>query len=136
MSYPVPEITNPIQYYYEQTKYINLNNDSSLFLLPMADFRDFVGAVTWTEGFLVTLMSFQILFLVLVIATRKSQTFQMFLMFAITGLVTSSRKLNSLGQEHWRKFASQNYFDRQGLFMLIFYSGPLMLSATFIMVCI
>ena len=128
------EIKDPIHYFFLQTKFNELNNGTSTSLLPMADFLDFVNAISWKETFIIGLISFHVLFFLSAVATRRQQTVQMLLMMLITGLVVSARRINGLGQQYWRKFATQNYFDHQGIFMLIFFCAPLLLTATFIVV--
>jgi transmembrane protein 18 len=36
-----------------------------------------------------------------------------------------AEKMNRYLGEHWRSFASQNYFDRSGVFISVIWSGPL-----------
>ena len=41
-------------------------------------------------------------------------------------IVKSSEFLNELGNTYWRDFATQNYFDKRGIFVAIMLSGPLL----------
>jgi hypothetical protein len=36
-----------------------------------------------------------------------------------------AQKINIYLAEHWKSFASQNYFDRAGVFISVVWSGPL-----------
>ena len=51
------------------------------------------------------------------------------LMVFIGILVRCSEWLNGLGAKHWQKFATQDYFDRRGIFTGIMLSGPLLLDS-------
>jgi transmembrane protein 18 len=47
----------------------------------------------------------------------------------LIGVLTRSAEfLNGIAARHWQSFASQNYFDRSGIFIGIFFSGPLLLN--------
>jgi hypothetical protein len=50
------------------------------------------------------------------------------------GLVSLAEPLNTFASRHWHLFASQNYFDRHGVFVSVVYSGPLLLVALVIVV--
>lgn len=43
-------------------------------------------------------------------------------------LVRSAEWLNGLGSKNWEKFATQNYFDRRGIFVGVMVCGPLLLD--------
>ena len=43
-------------------------------------------------------------------------------------------RLNTYGAEHWREFATQNYFDRNGTFFSFMISAPLLGDAFLIVV--
>ncbi len=45
-----------------------------------------------------------------------------------------SERLNALGAQHWERFAGQNYFDRQGVFMSAVVSGPLLVAMFIVLV--
>ena len=48
--------------------------------------------------------------------------------------VRMAERLNAWGAEHWREFATQNYFDHRGIFVSVMLSAPLLVDA-FIMLC-
>jgi hypothetical protein len=43
-------------------------------------------------------------------------------------VVRSAERLNSLGSQHWKSFATQDYFDSRGIFVGIMLCGPLLLD--------
>ena len=51
------------------------------------------------------------------------------------GLAYSAETLNSLGNKHWKSFATQNYFDSRGVFASALFSAPLIFIAFVILVC-
>ncbi len=44
-------------------------------------------------------------------------------------LVRCSELLNAYAARNWEAFATQNYFDRAGIFTGLFFSGPLLLDS-------
>ena len=42
-------------------------------------------------------------------------------------LVKSAERMNQYGSKHWEDFATQNYFDDNGIFMCIMVSAPIVL---------
>ena len=50
-------------------------------------------------------------------------------MIMIAIIVKSAEFLNELGSTHWREFATQNYFDKRGIFVAIMLSGPLLVDS-------
>lgn len=96
---------------------------------------DFVDSVRWKEPFIIALVVLQILLFTVVYKTKKNDIVQFFILVCITALALAAEKLNQLGRTHWRRFAKQNYFDTNGLFMLTFLSGPFVIQANFIVVC-
>ncbi|OQR98153.1 hypothetical protein ACHHYP_09046 [Achlya hypogyna] len=85
-------------------------------------------AVDWHEPLIVGLLVFHLLLLVGVLAFRKVYFIQVALFVFICGTIGLSERLNGLGQTHWRVFATQNYFDKNGVFMGIFVAGPLLVT--------
>ena len=47
-------------------------------------------------------------------------------MIFIAIFVRSAERLNVVAGQYWQEFATQNYFDRQGVFFAIMISGPLL----------
>ena len=52
---------------------------------------------------------------------------QMGLMIALGLIVRCAEKLNQIGNSRWRDFATQNYFDKNGIFMGIMICAPLLM---------
>ena len=52
----------------------------------------------------------------------------------IASIVFGAERLNRLGQKHWEKFATQNYFDENGFFLTIMLSTPLLVLLLVILV--
>lgn len=82
--------------------------------------------VDWKEPFIVSLISFHLLFLLVVVYTRKQYVAQCVWFALLIALIGLSERINTFGRDHWRSFASQRYFDERGFFMLLFFSGPLL----------
>ncbi|KAI3677116.1 hypothetical protein L1987_86736 [Smallanthus sonchifolius] len=45
-----------------------------------------------------------------------------------------AERLNTVLRDNWKSFAGQNYFDRNGVFLSVLWSGPLLIFATIILV--
>lgn len=52
----------------------------------------------------------------------------------LTAITLGAERINEFGSRNWSKFATQNYFDSSGLFMMVFVSGPFVVIANFIVV--
>lgn len=95
---------------------------------------DFIDTVHWTEPFILSLILMQLSVFTLAYLTRRRNAIQFGLMVVLTIVTLLCEQLNSVGHRQWHKFASQDYFDRQGLFMLIFVSGPFVIVSNFIVI--
>lgn len=95
---------------------------------------DFVETVTWNEPFIRALLSFQVLLFLVTYITWRRDLIQFGILFLVTVLALFAERLNEYGRQHWPQFASQNYFDRSGLFLSVFLSGPFVILANFIVV--
>ncbi|KAL0369202.1 UNVERIFIED_CONTAM: Transmembrane protein 18, partial [Sesamum calycinum] len=51
-----------------------------------------------------------------------------------SGGVYLAERLNNYLAGNWKSFAGQNYFDRNGLFLSVLWSGPLLVIAIIILV--
>jgi hypothetical protein len=56
-----------------------------------------------------------------------------FVPVAVSG-VFLAEKLNAFLGQNWKSFSSQNYFDPQGLFISVMWSGPLLVITILILV--
>jgi len=53
----------------------------------------------------------------------------LFFIFKIKAILSlSSSFLNQLGAKYWNKFATKNYFDKNGQFMLYFLNIPVLIE--------
>jgi hypothetical protein len=91
-------------------------------------------AVDWTEPWLIHFMAFHIVFVVVLIATRKQGNTQAALFFGTLASVYFTERLNAFLIHHWCNFAMQSYFDSHGVFISTVWSGPLLLISTLILV--
>lgn len=93
-------------------------------------FQAFLAAVNWNEKLIVGLVCFHLTLFLIFILFRRNLDVQMVLFLLISALVYFSENVNRWGSAHWRDFATQNYFDKSGVFMGIFYAAPMLLIAT------
>lgn len=94
----------------------------------------FFHAIDWKEPWLICLISFHILLLIIAIISRKSVNFQMCLFLLTLSGVYLAERLNKFLGDNWKSFATQNYFDPQGIFLSTLWSGPLLVIAIVILV--
>lgn len=93
-------------------------------------FQAFLAAVNWNEKLIVGLLCFHLTLFLIFIFFRRNLDVQMVLFLVISVLVYFSENVNRWGSAHWRDFATQNYFDKSGVFMGIFFAAPMLLIAT------
>ncbi|CAN0855324.1 Transmembrane protein 18 [Linum grandiflorum] len=100
-------------------------------------YENFVGffhAVDWTERWLMGMIGFHVLLLIVAVITRRKTNFQMGLFLLTLAMVRFAEILNGMLRSNWRSFATQNYFDPQGLFLSAVWSGPLLVIACLILI--
>uniref|UniRef100_A0AAV1VBL3 Transmembrane protein 18 n=1 Tax=Peronospora matthiolae TaxID=2874970 RepID=A0AAV1VBL3_9STRA len=88
-------------------------------------------AVEWTEPLIVGLLSFHVALFTALWLTRKRLYAQFVLFALIITLLVATEALNKWARTNWRLVASQRYFDEQGVFMGLFYAGPLLAAGFF-----
>ncbi|KAG6406046.1 hypothetical protein SASPL_133642 [Salvia splendens] len=88
----------------------------------------------YLEPWLIRLLSFYVILLVVVVVSRRNINFQMFLFLLALGGVYLAERLNQVLGSNWESFAGQNYFDANGLFLSVLWSGPLLVIAIIILV--
>ncbi|KAF4324387.1 hypothetical protein BBO99_00001622 [Phytophthora kernoviae] len=88
-------------------------------------------AVDWTEPLILGLIGSHLLLFVTLFLTRKRLAPQFALFLTIILLVVLTEPLNQWARTNWQSFATQRYFDEQGVFMGIFYAGPLLAAGFF-----
>lgn len=91
----------------------------------------FASAINWQEKFVIGLLCFHAIIFLLFLIFRRNVDFQFGIFIIIAGSVYMSERINRWCGEHWRDFATQNYFDKAGVFSGIMFSGPLLAIATF-----
>eukprot|EP00252_Welwitschia_mirabilis_P013444 TRINITY_DN29568_c0_g1_i1.p1 TRINITY_DN29568_c0_g1~~TRINITY_DN29568_c0_g1_i1.p1 ORF type:complete len:166 (-),score=13.88 TRINITY_DN29568_c0_g1_i1:104-601(-) len=94
----------------------------------------FIHAVDWTEPWLIGLLCFLLIIWVVALMTRKHTNLQMALFLAALGGVYFAEDINSYLASRWNSFASQNYFDRSGIFLSTVWSGPLLIISTTVLI--
>ncbi|KAL9180236.1 hypothetical protein ACHAXT_008206, partial [Thalassiosira profunda] len=89
----------------------------------------FIAAITWDEPFIQCIVAFHVLVITAaIILTRKGGVYsRMGLMVFVGILIRLAEWLNDIGARRWREFATQNYFDKSGIFMGIMLCAPLLL---------
>ncbi|KAG7396511.1 Transmembrane protein 18 [Phytophthora boehmeriae] len=88
-------------------------------------------AVDWTEPLILGLIAFHLLLFVTLFLTRKRLVPQFALFLTIILLVVLTEPFNKWARANWQSIATQRYFDEQGVFMGIFYAGPLLAAGFF-----
>ena len=94
----------------------------------------FSSAIEWKETWIICLLSFHIFLFLLIVLTRKRFGVQTCIFFFISVLVRLAERINLYCSNHWQEFSSQNYFDKNGLFAGILFSGPLLLMCLLMLV--
>ncbi|KAJ4804703.1 Transmembrane protein 18 [Rhynchospora pubera] len=102
---------------------------------PAVDnFIGFFHAIDWKEPWLIGLLAFHVLLLIVVILSRRKVNFQLSLSFLAFVGVYMAERINRFLGENWKSFSSQNYFDPNGLFVSVLWSGPLLVITILIVV--
>lgn len=94
----------------------------------------FFHAIDWKEPWLMCLLGFHVALLLVTIFTRRNINFQMVLFLLALAGIYSAETLNRLLGQNWKSFASQNYFDKHGLFLSALWSGPLLVISMAILI--
>ncbi|OEL17874.1 hypothetical protein BAE44_0021106 [Dichanthelium oligosanthes] len=102
---------------------------------PAVDsFVGFFHAVDWKEPWLISVLSFHAILLLVTIISRRYVNFQLILSALTFSGVFLAERINTFLGQNWKSFSSQNYFDPQGLFISVIWSGPLLLITILILV--
>ncbi|RLN72544.1 hypothetical protein BBJ28_00019165 [Nothophytophthora sp. Chile5] len=88
-------------------------------------------AVDWAEPLIVGLLVCHVLLFATLFLTRKRLYVQFALFVAIVTLVAFAEELNKWARANWQLIATQRYFDENGVFMGIFFAGPLLAAGFF-----
>lgn len=98
----------------------------------MENIEAFRSAIRWGEPFIVSLISFQVvMFFLCLWASRKGRSMasRITVLLVVGVLVRCAELLNGYAARNWEAIATQNYFDRGGIFVGIFFCGPLLLDS-------
>ncbi|KAK9834987.1 hypothetical protein WJX81_002261 [Elliptochloris bilobata] len=95
--------------------------------------RGFAAAVDWKEPWIVGVLVSQALLFLAVLVSRSPQV-KMAVFFLAAGLVYNAERVNSLLAQRWQRFATQNYFDKHGVFFCALVSTPLLLDMFVILI--
>lgn len=128
---PVPNTMGPIELLYAGAEHIFNATQGTIHLGGASDFLD---RVRWTEPLIRGLFAFHCLLFLFTYLTRRHDVMQFGILLFVTAIALGAERLNDYAKANWRRFATQDYFDREGLFMVIFVSGPFVLLANFIVV--
>lgn len=101
----------------------------------MENLQAFSSAITWEELFIKCLLAFHTLVVITAYATIKKgdMYLQMGLMVFLGVIIRCAEKLNQIGNNRWRDFATQNYFDKNGIFMGVMVCAPLLIVCLFML---
>ncbi|RMX43094.1 hypothetical protein pdam_00006844 [Pocillopora damicornis] len=116
-------------------QHFSLHGDKWIPTKQIDSMWEFFKAVDWTEHWLIGLIVFHTATFLCVICTRKYTNFQIVLFLLLLGLAFASEQINTLGAQHWRTFAKEQYFDSAGLFITVVYSGPILLNCFVLTYC-
>jgi transmembrane protein 18 len=96
---------------------------------------EFISVINWQQDFWISiLLLIHLILFIFVFINRNNHNLQFIILIFITILILNSENLNTLLSKNHEKFSSQNYFDKSGIFIGIFLSGPLILISLFIIV--
>jgi len=93
----------------------------------------FFTAVDVSEGFIRLLIGFHVLVFVLIILTRQRYNLQLGIFVALLVICYFLENLNLYLAENWKRFTSQNYFDKSGLFLCVMVGFPALCNCLLIM---
>jgi len=96
----------------------------------------FKAAITWSDPFIISLLCFHAIVIATAVKVSRSSSdiIRLSFLFFISGLVHSAEKLNNYGQQHWESIASQDYFDKNGVFIGIMLCAPLLMICLILMI--
>lgn len=96
----------------------------------------FTAAISWNEPFIKCILAFHVLVIIVAVTlSRRGGIYsRMGLMIFVGIVIRLAERLNDLGATRWREFATQNYFDKSGIFMGIMVCAPLLMVCLFMLV--
>mmetsp|Transcript_36492 Transcript_36492/g.56066 ORF Transcript_36492/g.56066 Transcript_36492/m.56066 type:complete len:249 (+) Transcript_36492:87-833(+) len=95
---------------------------------PMEQIQAFKSAIRWGEPLILCILGFHCVMILSCIYAARSTALapRISVMLVIGVIVRSAEWLNSYGSLNWQRFATQNYFDRSGIFIGIMLCAPLL----------
>ena len=84
-----------------------------------------------------SLLAFHVVMLILCIRVTRADVGlvpRLTVMMTVGISVRLAEWLNQQGSQHWKQFATQNYFDERGIFAGLFFSGPLLIDSFIMLV--
>ncbi|KAG2220784.1 hypothetical protein INT45_012453, partial [Circinella minor] len=85
--------------------------------------------IDWTQNWLKGLIGFHTICFITILLLRNHSTGLSIYFFVLLAMATLAKPLNDLGRNHWENFASANYFDDSGLFIVSIYALPLVFNS-------
>lgn len=99
-----------------------------------AEVARFVGAVDWSQRWLMALGAYYLLALLLLLLFRRRMGVQVAVLAGCLLQVLLAQPLNALAHKYWRLFATEDYFGSNGFFVSIVFGFPLLLLAVLALV--
>lgn len=88
----------------------------------------FYHAVSWSQDWwLFGILAFHVAYLLLVVFARRFYYLQVFLFAYGCVAILSLERANAYLAANWRLVASQNYFDKHGVFLSVVVAAPVLL---------
>ena len=97
----------------------------------MENIEAFRSAINWTEPFILGVVAFQIvMFIIALMISRQNVGLgpRLSVMIFIALVVRTAERWNALCAQHWEQIATQNYFDKNGVFVAVVVCCPLLLD--------
>ena len=93
----------------------------------------FWHAVNWREPFIICLLCFHACVFATAWVTRRHANVSSTIFLVVLLLVLCAKSLNTAAAARWEHISTQNYFDRNGIFASVLFSGPLLLLGMFLL---
>ncbi|KAI9490546.1 transmembrane protein 18-domain-containing protein [Zychaea mexicana] len=90
---------------------------------------EFLDAIDWSQKWLQGLIGFHVICFATTLLLRNHSTGLSVYFFVLLGMAALVKPLNGLCKTHWEEFASADYFDESGLFIVSVYALPLVFNA-------
>lgn len=94
------------------------------------DSSSFINAVDWLDSLVLSLLFFNFVVLATVISVRNSQNVLLLstILGLISTLVLASATINEHASKYFKDSTHSSYFDKNGIFISIFWSAPLLFN--------